>query len=157
MTLTGDKRLNKKLAKLAGKDARKVIRKAVRPALKVVQKQAKKEAPRDTGALRRAIRVRAIKRSRTRVGASVVLGAPFFTGDTFYGSFLEFGTNRIKARGFMKAAAEKKKRQALAIYKRGIRNGIIGLAKQGGTGGGVPASPPKDKGPRARDEKGRFI
>lgn len=89
----GDSILKEKLKGLTDSEAKNVIQRACRDAMKVVQKAAKAAAPKKTGALRRSIRVRAIKRSRVRIGARVTTSASdnMYTGKTFYGAFQEYG------------------------------------------------------------------
>ena len=136
VVLTGDKALNRMLRSLSGKDGKKAIRKATRPALKVVQAEAKALAPRATGALARAIRVRALPRSRRRVGARVTIGAGEFTGETFYGGFQEWGWKaggrQIAGKRFLRNAADNKRREAMAIYRRRLKFEIVKLAKMKG-------------------------
>ena len=103
IVLTGDKKLNRKLAKLAGKDAKKVIRKAIRPALKPIQKQAKQNVRkhRKSGQLEKSIKTRSIKRTRRGIGARVTTGTAStdFSGETYYGAFVEFGHGKPARRG----------------------------------------------------------
>lgn len=148
LVLTGDKELNKRLAMLSGKEAKKVVRKSLRPALKPVLQEARGNAPTKTGFLKKNIKIKSIARSRTYIGARVTSGLGKAksgndnSGDAFYGSFLEYGTkprrtesgaNRgiVKPFKYMKKAADKKREQALRIYREGIASGLIGLAKNG--------------------------
>ncbi len=142
--LTGDKSLNRKLARLAGKDAKKVVRKAIRPALKPVQQQARNNAKafKQTGRLGKSIKIRAIKRSRARIGARVTTGDSTgdFTGNAYYGAFIEYGwkagprgsSNRtvVPGKHYMRRAVQAKRQEALRIYREGIRKNIIELAKK---------------------------
>lgn len=145
--ITGAKELNRKLMSLAPRIAKKVIRQAVRPAAKLIQSAAKSFVAVDTGALKKSIKVRALKRSQTRIGMTVATNAGdnFFKGRTFYGGFLEFGFRRgkrsgalrdyIKATGedprgevpprpFMKKAFEAQRDQAGAMIVSILRAGI---------------------------------
>lgn len=76
------------LPKVVRSDA---IRRVARGAAKIVQKKAKANAPKDTGTLRRSIRVRSMKRSRVRVGARVV---SLKLGKRYYSVMQEYGWNR---------------------------------------------------------------
>ncbi len=89
IVLTGSEDLNRKLAELKSPTAKALIRKASREALKPVAVGARELAPRKSGALRRSITVRALSRSRTRVGARVTTSAKHnvFKGKTYYGGF----------------------------------------------------------------------
>ena len=119
--LVGDKELLAKLERLDRKDSRRAISRATRAAAKRIQPVAKRLAPKRTGALRRAIRVRAadkkLKRAlrlpaRKYIGAVCRIGKGFFKGETFYGGFVEWGWKTrggrvIPGKLFMQRAAEK--------------------------------------------------
>lgn len=133
MVLTGDVKLNIALANLANKLQRKFVRQAARYALKTVVKTARQLAPKKTGRLRKSIKVKSIKRSRSRIGSRVTTGAADnqFTGESFYGAFIEFGwktgrrtsatRKRIEGQHFLKLAAQRKKRAAIARYRTKLR------------------------------------
>lgn len=71
---------------------RKIIREETRKASKQhMLHRAKYSVPRRTGRLRRAIAVRAIKRSRVAAGVRTAMSSHKFKGDAFYGGFLEYG------------------------------------------------------------------
>ena len=71
--VTGDKELDAMLKKLPLKLQKKYMRKATRNAAKKVQQGWKDKVPVETGAARDAAKVRATKRSRNKVGSSVVI------------------------------------------------------------------------------------
>jgi HK97 gp10 family phage protein len=112
--------------------ARKVIRKALREAAKPVQADAKRRAPFDTGLLRKAIKVRAMRKKRGRIGIITITGQGDYKGDTFYGAFQEYGaqntgrsrTANIPAKHYMKGAYDSKKDTARAIATSEILAGI---------------------------------
>ena len=90
--VTGDIALNKALKALGSKLALKLERKALRQVAKPVLADAKANAPvGETGDLKRALKLRAMRRSRTRIGMQIVTSKGWFQGDTFYGAFQEFG------------------------------------------------------------------
>lgn len=98
--LVGDRKLIRKLERLEKKDARRAIRRGSRAGIKIVTAAVKAAAPVGaTGQLRKAIRTRAAKRSRRFIGAVTRLGEGYFKGETFYGSFQEFGWHSGKRRG----------------------------------------------------------
>lgn len=149
LVLTGDANLNAKLARLKHTDAKKAVRFAARRAVKPVQRAAKRLAPvGKTRTLSRSIKVRSLKRSRSRTGVRVTTGKAdnAFTGKAFYGGFVEFGwTHRgragrksdkpgrkIPGQHFMKRAADSKRRTALTIYRHIIRQKITEFAQKGG-------------------------
>jgi len=132
--ITGDKKLNRALFRLEKTEAKKIVRKAAREALRPVLSQAKANAPEDTGRLVASLKIRALKRSRKRFGATVQTAAGNFQGETYYGGFQEWGWvarsgNKIPGDRFMLRAAITERQPALRIYRRLISNGIIGAAK----------------------------
>jgi len=91
--VTGDKALDALLAGLPAKLQKKLSRQATRKAAKdIVLPEAKAIVPEDTGDLADSLVVRAIKRSRGKIGHMVTTKEGFYKGDQFYGAFLEFGT-----------------------------------------------------------------
>lgn len=128
--LTGDKQADRRLKAIEAKLAGKIVRQATRQALKPVHLAARRNAPKDSGQLRRSIKIRALPRSRSRVGARVTSGSgkSDFTGEAYYGGFQEWGwvagTNnrrRIKGKEFMGRAAKDKRQSAVTIYRGHIR------------------------------------
>ena len=93
VTLTGSDRLNRKLAELTSAQAKAAIRSAARPALQPTLQAARALCPARDGKLRRSIKIRAIRRSRTRVGMRLTTSGSdnAFSGKTFYGGFIEWG------------------------------------------------------------------
>lgn len=93
IVLTGNEALNRKLAALKSSKAKAIIRKAARESLRPVLADVKATAPTRSGRLKRSIRLRAITRSRSRVGARVTTSATdnLFAGKTYYGGFIEYG------------------------------------------------------------------
>jgi len=141
MTVTGDAELNRKLAALKGVKQKQAVRKASRESLKPLAAATSRAAPRDSGLLARSVKVRALKRSRTRVGARVSVGDGKFKGQTFYGGFVELGRKtgkrgsvgrrRVEPNDFIRRAARQKKQSVLADYKQRLRRLIIQLAREG--------------------------
>ena len=148
MTVTGDQELIRKLERCSRTDAKRAIRRGTRAAAKIVMPRARQLAPilggklgrdvrgrykqvgrvdkrRTRGLLRRAIRVRATKRSRRYIGAVVTLGEGFFKGETFYGAFQELGwktgkrgsenRKQIPGKHFMERAAKEKEDEAVRV------------------------------------------
>ena len=69
----GTGKLAKKLEQLTSNETKAVIRGGCRDALRPIQKQAIATAPKDTGDLKRNIKIRALKRSRKRIGARITI------------------------------------------------------------------------------------
>lgn len=96
--ITGLKPAIKALKTLDAKVAKKVLRQSMRKALKPMQQAVKAEAPVRTGALKRAIKVRAGKRKRGQVSVVVAASSKDFTGKTFYASIIEYGSGKHSTR-----------------------------------------------------------
>src|SRR4051794_37182099 len=80
------------LKELEPRLAKKILRRELRKGLKPIQAAVKANAPVRSGKLRKAVILRATKRTRkNRIGVKVSLGkGAFFVGDQFYGAFQEF-------------------------------------------------------------------
>lgn len=106
--------------KLYPKTAKAALRKGTRAGAKVVQAKLKSVTPVDTGAARRAIKVRALKRSRKRVGATARYERPP-GANVLYIMVLNYGSKKRNLTGtrFVNRAAEEIKpaatREAIAV------------------------------------------
>ena len=131
-TLTGDAELNRALAAIKEKTAKDFVRKASREVLKQHVWAFATATPRRSGALSRDIKVRAVTRSRTKVGARITTGAGgLFRGKTFYGGFQEWGwktgsrksTSRrqIEGKRFLRNTADRKRDVIVAQYRERLR------------------------------------
>ncbi len=101
IVLTGFRRVDDRLKALPEKLLKQALRSATRDIAKLTLRMARDEAPHDTGELERSLTVKALKRSRRWkwfVGSSVQTREGMFTGDQFYGGFLEYGTNRRRTK-----------------------------------------------------------
>lgn len=87
----------------------KIIRQETRAAAKLVLLPAAKQTiPVRTGKLRKSIKIRAIKRSRVNSGVRLALSGEGFTGDAFYGGFIEYGFRPGRRPGKGKADTRRK-------------------------------------------------
>ena len=76
----------------------------------IIVKDARARAPIDTGLL-----------SREGIAAEVVSGEEAdigWTGDAFYGRFLEMGTSKMSARPHLRPAYEAKKNQVIEVMRK---------------------------------------
>lgn len=108
MVVLGIPELDRELQAIAAEDGPKSIngsmRKATREAVKdIVRPEVLARVPSDSGFLESQIVVRAIKRSRGKIGYFVGFPDPLFEGDTFYGGFIEFGFTHDKSGVFVEA------------------------------------------------------
>lgn len=131
--------------KVSGKIMRTALREAARPILAtakqlvpVGQDYKRRGKMHKGGTLKRSLKIRSIRRSRTKMGVVVGTNANdnLFQGESFYGGFIEFGFFRGKRGKYLRKHGE----QAAA---RRARDAGIDLA--GGAGGNarqfVPATP----------------
>jgi HK97 gp10 family phage protein len=92
MSVRGDKSIMKKLRTLERKIAKRVITRSARTAMRPVMQAAKRYAPKESGTLRKAIKLRALKKNRRgNIGVRVAISDQWFVGKMFYGAFQEFG------------------------------------------------------------------
>ena len=139
VTLKGADRLQRRLSALEPKVAAQVQRKAARETAKRIQSTAKADAPEgETGSLRRAIKVRSLRRSRKkRVGARVFVDQRFLSRagvNYYYPAVIEFGTrksNRIKADKYFRISAARHHKTATVLFKLAVRMGLREAAKNG--------------------------
>lgn len=103
--VTGVKELDAQLKLLEANLGRKAGRKATREGAKLVAEDAKRLAPHDTGLLESSIKVRALKKQRTRFGHGIAMGAEYAAeGLPHYGRFIELGTAKMEADPFLRPA-----------------------------------------------------
>jgi len=132
--LTGDKALDKKLSTLEGKVRNKIARKAIRKAAKPVLDAAKANVPVESGKLRKSLTIRALRKSsknKFRVGARVTTRDGLFSGETFYGGFVEFGTATQAPRPFLIPALASNSGRVDSILREEIRTAIMDEAAKG--------------------------
>lgn len=96
ITMTGDRKLDRKLRAIAESEGSKSInaqmRKSTRYAIRhIVMPVIMARVPFETGLLERSLTVKAIKRSRSKLGSAAGFRDDLFKGDTFYAGFLEYG------------------------------------------------------------------
>ena len=142
ITVTGDKALNRKLRRLAGPEQKRAVKAAAKVSLKPLLEEVKRTTPKRTGNLRKLIKIRAMARSRRMTGYRVTAAQAgkkgAFTGDAFYGGFLEYGwktgkrgspgRRRIPGRFWMKKAAKRKQRDVVRQYHRNLGQKIKEMA-----------------------------
>lgn len=84
-------KVNRMLLTLPKTIRNKILRQELRKFGKELVAPSKAATPVATGKLRKSVKVRAQKRSRSSIGVVVGYSEKPFTGDTFYGAFLEWG------------------------------------------------------------------
>lgn len=122
-------RINKKLRKVANSLDLKERKKIYRAAAKPLIKQAKSNTPKDTGALRKSIKVLPFARRQDAVyvGPRVIKGKD---NQPFYAYWIEYGKKGYEGAAYMRRAYESTKELVLGLvqtglserYKKEIRN-----------------------------------
>lgn len=139
--VTGIKGLDKALKALPAKIEKKVLRQAMRKGVKPIQAAAKANVPVRSGTLKKAIKVRAMKRKKDRLGVLVIVGQGDFKGETFYGAMIEYGhfagkrgtpdRKFVEAKPFMRPAFETNKeavgKETVRLIREGVENEVKGL------------------------------
>lgn len=121
----GIKEIQRAYRELPGRVAKKVVRQAVRAGIKVVAAEARALAPDASGFLKSRIKVRAsLKRRRGMVAFEIRIGDKDFTGKSYYGAMVEFGTKKQEGQHFLERALENKKAEASSLMISMIRDGI---------------------------------
>ena len=145
--LTGMDELRRRIGRLERKLQRRVYTKAVREGGKVVQREVKERAPRRTGAMARAVSVRASsKAARNLFGVKVSVRSGVFSsartakrkgkGATYkpdevvrYYRFLELGTKHHPAQPFLAPALERRGAEVMRVVGEELRAGVEREAK----------------------------
>lgn len=105
--LLGEKSMRRAFERLEPTARKRVFRKAVRKGLKKMLQRAKAFVPKVSGDLLRSLKVRAIRRSRVRLGLQLVAG-----GDRAPHAFhVETGTRNRAASPFLRPAFDAEKEQ----------------------------------------------
>jgi HK97 gp10 family phage protein len=138
----GLKELDKKLRELEPKIAKKVLRTAVKKAAMPMLHSARANTPVLTGRLVSSLVISTrFSKKYGSYTASIQTKAGAFKGETFYGSFIEFGYHRgkrghqdrpfIPGQHFMRRAFDENRDSSLSILKHELASGITAAAKEG--------------------------
>ena len=107
--VTGVADIDRKLRRLPGVLGRKVLVRSMRNGMKIVKSEAETQVPVDSGLTKENIKLRALKRKRTRIGLEVRVGtAPGLVKTsaagkrTFYPAVVEYGAKGRQANPFMR-------------------------------------------------------
>ena len=121
VVITGDKEIDKSLSQFEAKIQRKTLRKASKTAANLILRDAKTLVPHETGLLEASLKVRPVRKSRTRIGHSVTTREGLFQGNEFYGGFVELGTENMEADPYLRPALYTNQEAAKLIYKNELR------------------------------------
>jgi hypothetical protein len=126
------------------KTANQLVTKAARQSAKTyLLKPSKAAMPTRTGQLKKATKVRSMKRSRRGAGVRVGFGEKDFVGDQFYGAFQEYGYRRgaralgnsrqqVDGKKMLTNIAKKYGKQAAEYAARLIAIGLEKIARRNG-------------------------
>jgi len=123
--LQGFKSLSRALKQLPDKVAGKVIRSATLSGAGIIRKEARSRVSVDDGTLKKSISSKLKDKSDTHVAYSV---GP--TNKAFYGTFIEFGTEHIRAKPFLRPAFDEKKGEAARKIEERLAKGIEKAAEK---------------------------
>jgi HK97 gp10 family phage protein len=102
VTIKGDRELIRKFNRLADKEAKKVIRIAYRAAAKPIFNEVKRKCPVVSGKLKGTLKLRAMARSRVRIGMEIIAGSPAAP----YIGHVELGTSHNPPNPFMRGTVD---------------------------------------------------
>ncbi len=131
----GSQAIQDGLKELGKTVSRKVIVKGLRDGAKINRTQAVALAPVRSGAMKRALKVRAGKRRSGVISILVSCGKKLFVGPLFYAGFVVFGHRAggrklgdgrkiIKANDFITRAFNATKGDAVTVIERSIADGV---------------------------------
>ncbi len=113
--LRGDKEFIKALRELGLAGQKKVGRQALRKGVKLIADEIKANIAVESGALRRTVKVRSMKRSRVRIGAFVKIGG---TLDDPYAPFVLYGTRYQQGQRTGRDALESTKPNVFKVLQK---------------------------------------
>jgi|CXWL01.1.fsa_nt_gi HK97 gp10 family phage protein len=137
--VTGVRELDAMLKAMEPAIARKIVRGALRKGGKRVLEKARAKAPEDTGALRKGMRVRAMKRQKYRAGVTVehptreklaalqkdqAKGARVLSEKGYYPAAVEYGAPGRPAQPHLRPALEESTPAVIADFRQDVRDGI---------------------------------
>lgn len=131
--VTGIDAIDRRLKLLPDRIKKKVLRQAMRTGIKIVAEEMRAQAPVDSGLMKEQIKVRAARRSRTRIEIDAkISGHPglYKTSATtnktvFYPAIVEYGTRKQPPNPFGRRAFQSKGPEARQKTMRLILQGVI--------------------------------
>jgi HK97 gp10 family phage protein len=143
--------VNGALKALPEKIQNRVIRLAIRKAAEPVLEQARANAPVEVGTLRDSLQIQTFRgrKRKTLIGVSISPGPTWFTGDSYYAGFIEFGYvkapsfqgkdgkwysvkrrrdkrgyRKVEAKPFLRPALHQAKAQVESIFRKLVSRGV---------------------------------
>lgn len=135
ISLLGDKKLIRKLKRMEPAVQKRIMRKALRAGARPVRDESRRRAPILTGRLKKSIKIRALKRSRNKLGVLVQTGTRAELGIDpddryYYPAHVELGHGSVPAIPYLRGALDSKAQEALRIIQREAWNGISAEARK---------------------------
>jgi len=132
--LTGDKKLLRQLQAMGKAAGGKAIRDSSRGSLKIMHADAKRRAPVDTGTLRKNIKLRSGKRSRSRFQHYIAWSNRDKFGINpdakgFYPAVQEYGSEHVTAQSHIRAARIAKGVQVETRHVRRLKTIVLKAAR----------------------------
>jgi HK97 gp10 family phage protein len=139
VVLTGDKDLDRLLGALPAKMQKKFVRSALRKAGKIVLSKARDAVPVETGALKKGLKLRALKRQKYRIGVAVehptrerlaelqkdeAKGERIRTEKGYYPAAVEYGAPHAPARPHLRRGLEESKDSAVATFRQDVKDAV---------------------------------
>lgn len=122
--LKGLPEVEKALLALDKKVGKKLLTQAMRAAMKPMKAAVQADVPVVSGDMKRAVRIKALPRSRTSFGVSVQIGDKDFQGKTFYAAMVEYGTSKQAPQGNLRRAFDATQAQSIQIATDTLKQGL---------------------------------
>lgn len=123
-SLKGIPEVEKALLDLDKKVSKKLLLQGMRAAMKPMKEAVKSNVPVQSGDMQRAVKIRALPRSRTSFGVTVQIGEKDFVGKTWYAAVVEFGSSKQPPQGNLRRAFDETDDQAVKIFEDFMRQGL---------------------------------
>jgi HK97 gp10 family phage protein len=127
LSLTGNKKLERKLKKLPAKVQRNIVRKGMRKGLALLRKEARSLAPVDTGRLKKAIKTKVSLRSSGDITGRVFVKYKG-KGAAPYSHLVEWGGEKNSPSRFMTRTLEANADNAINEFRKSLKELIMAEA-----------------------------
>jgi HK97 gp10 family phage protein len=123
-SLKGIPEVEKALLDLEKKPAKKLLVQGMRAAMRPMKDAVKANVPVVSGDMQRAVKIRALPRSRTSFGVTVQIGEKDFVGKQYYSAMVEFGTSKQPPQGNLRKAFDETHDKAIKTFEDFMRQGL---------------------------------
>lgn len=116
--IEGLEELRETLEKTMPREAKNILRRTTYGIATKIRDQVKERAPAKTGALKRSIKAKRNRDTRTNISSSVIADrSGGRTGSGYHWHFLEFGTVKMPAQPFINPTVEQMRPQVPELYR----------------------------------------